>query len=382
MNNSAHLQMIGHVRVYDTTDADNPQLIREKHNAIHPQNMSRIIARALAGEANHGIYRIAFGNGGTVVDAAYRITYKTPNDGFAPDPTGWRSRLYNETYTEIVDENSLLMGTGPGAVPADDPPSASNSASGPGVTSAELLSDTQNMFGQSQVTVRCVLNTSEPKGQPFTDQIGNPVSNITEYTEATFTFDEIGLFSAGLKPQATAGYQAVNVGTRQDTDPTGLTQGGIYTFTIVVDNISHVVSVTLPTFGSGASGEILYKDLILVINQNLSAITCSLSTQSDNSTYGYLKFTSNSVGASSNVSIVEPSTPTSNWLFDGLTNFVRLEIPVSGTPAGVDNDATAPENESERLLSHLIFSPIAKAANRELTIVYTITVYVSRTKKN
>ena len=382
MNNSAHLQMIGRVQVYDTTDASNHVLLRDKFNAIHPQNMSRIIARALAGEANHGVYRIAFGNGGTVVDAAYRITYKTPNDGFAPDPAGWRSRLYNETYTEVVDENSLLMGIGAGAVPADDPPSAVNSASGPGVTSAELLADTQNMVGQSQVTVRCVLNTSEPKGQPVNDQIGNPVADITEFTEATFTFDEIGLFSGGLKPQATAGYQAVNVGTRQDTDPTGLTQGGMYTFTVIVDNISHVVSVTMPSFGSGSSGEILYKDLIPVINQNLSAITCSLSTQSDNSTYGYLKFTSNSVGTQSNVSIVEPASPVANWLFDGLTNFVRLESPVAGTPAGVDNDATVPGNESERLLSHLIFSPIAKAANRELTIVYTITVYVSRTKKN
>jgi hypothetical protein len=39
----------------------------------------------------------------------------------------------------------------------------------------------------------------------------------------------------------------------------------------------------------------------------------------------------------------------------------------------------APALERERLITHLIFSPITKAANRTLTITYTLTISVART---
>jgi hypothetical protein len=62
----------GHIHIED----DLGNVLLDKNNAIHPQNMSRVIARALANENNFYIHRIAFGNGGTLTDAAYTITYR------------------------------------------------------------------------------------------------------------------------------------------------------------------------------------------------------------------------------------------------------------------------------------------------------------------
>ena len=75
------LAVNGHVTINDSVDG----VILDQHNAVHPQNLTRIFARALANEQNHSIYRIAFGNGGTHIDATGQVTYRTPNDGQLPD---------------------------------------------------------------------------------------------------------------------------------------------------------------------------------------------------------------------------------------------------------------------------------------------------------
>ena len=211
--------------------------------------MARVIARALANENNFHIHRIAFGNGGTIVDAAYQITYKTPNDGQEPDTAEWKSRLYNEVYSEIIDDSSVSIGSGSGTSPSNDPPSSSSS--GPGVRSEEL-----GLI--SKVTVQCVLNPFEPKGQTSTD-ILNPVEN----TEDAFVFDEIGLFTTGASHVATSGYQDVDVGEKFDTSDTGLANGNNYAFNIKVDGGSfQTISFTAPSVGSGVGGAILYLSLI------------------------------------------------------------------------------------------------------------------------
>lgn len=350
----------GHVLIKN----DLGETVLDQHNAVHPQNMARVFARGLAHEDNFFIYRMAFGNGGTAVNAALKIEYNTPNDGQDPDPAGWESRLYNETYSEVVDDSSALIGTGPGADPSGDPESQEH-VSGPGVRSAELGLT-------SQVVVEVVLNPNEPFGQDLNDgSQTDPDSN--------FTFDEIGLFTQGLPPVQTAGYQYVNVGTKTASSATGLSPSTAYIFEIKVDARAKTnVTITTPATGSGTTGEILYSDLVNLIN-NATAFGATASiTNVDTgvNTYGYLKITSNATGATSAVTITEGAQ--SNFLFRALAGYRGLETPVTGEAAGVANDAVNAENQRERLLTHITFSPVLKSANRSLIITYTLTVSIAR----
>ncbi|TFH08276.1 MAG: hypothetical protein E4H14_06720 [Candidatus Thorarchaeota archaeon] len=390
----------GHCKIVD----DLGNVLLNKSNAVHPQNMARVIARALSNEHNYFINRIAFGNGGTIVDAAFTITYKTPNDGQPPDVNTWDSRIYNETYSEIINAGQNVLNpelgtdpgsadlntgvrTGGGAVPSSDPPSVPH-VSGPGVRSSELgLS--------SEIIVTAVLNGDEPLSQLVSDT--NPP---TENTETDFTFDEIGLYTSGAQAIDTSGYVLIDVGVRNSLDDSGLLPSTAYSFDVSVDGgISVVIAFTTPAAGgSGAGGQILYGDLCQAINTgdvtwSMSGVnpmpggavmaitddgTTPFTTISGKETFGYLRIESGSAGATSAVDITGAQT----------TAFLtQLNPPVGasvfetaqGTIAGVQNAPTAPTTERERLLAHLIFSPVLKASNRTLIITYTLTVSVART---
>ncbi len=396
----------GHAHIVD----DLGNVLLDKTNAVHPQNLARIFARALSDENNYFINRIAFGNGGTIVDAAYTITYRTPNDGQSPDTATWDSRIYHETFSKIIDagQNTLnpSLGTDPGsadlntgvrpgggAVPSSDPTSILH-VSGPGVRSVDLGLT-------SEVVISATINASEPKSQSATDTAGP-----TQGTEGTFVFDEIGLYTSGASAINTSGYQYIDVGNRTSTSDTGLAKHGSYSFAISVDGgTPTIVSFTTPVLGgSGPSGEILYGDLCQAINTGDTAWTFSgvsplpggakisitdntggtFSTITGAVTYGYLKFTSGTSGAAS--SILLDST---GWgVHNTITSFLpsinsplggTLQPAVNGSIAGLQNAPTNPTNERERLLAHLIFSPILKAANRVLNITYTLTISVGRT---
>jgi hypothetical protein len=395
----------GHLRAVD----DLGNVLLDKDNAVHPQNMARVIARALSNESNYFVHRIAFGNGGTVVDAAHTITYNTPNDGQGGDSANtWRSRLYNETYSEIINEGNVsvnaLLGTDPGSAssgnerpggganPAGDPASIPH-VSGPGVRSNELGLT-------SEIVITAVLNPGEPMGQLGTDQgTANPADPLAQ-TESSFWFDEIGLFTSGAPLIATSGYQYIDVGNRVSTDPTGLLPNTAYSFSIAVDGGSAVsVSFTTPAGGTGANGEITYGDLCEAINTgdtgwnplwngvsplpvvatvptkiSITDYSGAYSTIANAQTYGYLMFESPTTGALSAVDA-------SGAMFAALnppTGGVILTA-VAGKSAGVQNMPTDPTTEGERMLTHVIFAPVLKSANRTLTITYTITVSVART---
>lgn len=394
------LQVEGHVLIKD--DLDN--VLLDKKNRVHPQNMSRVIARALSNENNFLVNRIAYGNGGTTVDAAFAITYKTPNDGQPPDVRTWDSRIYNETYSEIIDEGNVtlntLLGTDPGSAgpnagtragggadPSGDPASIPH-VSGPGVHSNELGLT-------SEVVITAVIHPGEPTGQFAGD------GGATD-TESAFSFDEIGLYTPGSPASDSSGTQDVDVGNRNSEDDTGLVGGTQYSFDIDV-NTSGVTSITFTTpvaGGSGPGGIITYGDLCEAINTGDSAWamtgpplpggttiaitdnTTKYPSISGSQTYGFLRFTSGGApGATSAVLVIDDLSVTS--LFDASTGLnppsgVVILAASDGADAGVQNSPTAPLTERERLLTHIIFSPVLKSANRTLTVTYTLTISVAR----
>lgn len=409
MNLNLNINVGGHCKITD----DLGIVLLNKTNAIHPENMARVLGRAMANEFNYVINRMAFGNGGTEVDAAFTITYNTPNDGQPPDVNTWDSRIYHEIYSEIVNAGNTvlnpLLGTDPGsadantgsrpgggAVPSGDPSTILH-VSGPGVVSIENGLTTN-------VVVTCVLNAQEPSGQYLTDVLGP-----TQTTNGDFAFDEIGLYTTGLQAIASVGYQYVNVGNVQATDVSGLIAGHTYNFGIVINGgILQPISFTVPNAGgSGSGGQVLYGDIVkaLVTGQSTWNITVNGSpvigvpflgttatiavtnngtfdpSVAAAETYGFLSFLSGTPGPTSSILL---SSGSSNDFFAALNTPTggSLQPPVQGTSAGVQNAAAAPSfgtTERERLLAHLIFSPILKSANRTLTIVYTLTISVART---
>ena len=349
-------------------------VLLDKSNAIHPQNMSRIIARALANEPNSTIYKLALGRGGTYIDATGAVSFRRPNDGVSPDLAGWQSRLYEETYNEIVDEGSPLLGTGMGTFPGGD-------GSGiDGVRSIKLPT------GESQIIVTCVINSQEPNAQQ--------TNSLVSTTNGVYTFDELGLFTAGLPPTATQGYQdVVLTGGKIYTDLTYLDPNTPYYFEVTVDNSQTPTRVVLPALGvgSGLNGVFTYSDLKRVIDGlNLGFVVQV--TQPGGNTLGNLRLRSITSGAGSAILINNQSTgvgvPTgSKWLFDNLmqsaaTNasgaYVGLGGSVLGQPQGEEDNPSYPLNERERMLTHLIFSPLQKDASRSWKITYKLTVVVQQ----
>lgn len=389
----------GHVKIVD----DLGNVLVDKDNAVHPQNLSRIFARALANESNYFIHRIAFGNGGTIVDAAFTVTYKTPNDGQSPDIATWDSRIYNETYSEIIDDGLTTLnpklGTDPGsadlntgvrpgggAVPLSDPVSVPH-VSGPGVRSNDLGLT-------SEVIISATINGDEPVGQFVTDSLAP-----TQDTESSFVFDEIGLYTSGGPAINTSGYQFIDVGNRVSTDDTGLIPGNAYSFNIAVDGgTSTPITITVnPLGGSGPANQVLYGDVCEAINtgdplwgmsgsnplpggakMSITDMTGgTFPTIAGSQTYGFLKVESATSGVSSTIDLV--GTNTTAFLSSlnpplGST----LQTAVNGTVAGLQNSPTNPSIERERLLSHLIFSPVLKSKNRTLSITYTLTISVAK----
>ena len=90
----------GHIKITDVTDADNHVVIRDKFNAIHYENISEAIAYSLANKGQSYIYEMRFGNGGTSVDPTGVINYLPTNTNQQ------NADLYNPTYSKIVDDTA------------------------------------------------------------------------------------------------------------------------------------------------------------------------------------------------------------------------------------------------------------------------------------
>ena len=144
------------------TDPNTREVLVDKKNAIHYENISIAMAESLSNrtsaQGGGWIYEMAFGNGGSSVDPTGVITYLPPNT------TGQNADLYNETYFKIVDDNSV-----------DNTDPSNNKMTvlhTPGTVYTDIL-------------VTCLLDYGEPPGQQAFD-------NSTNFN-GEFVFDELGL---------------------------------------------------------------------------------------------------------------------------------------------------------------------------------------------
>ena len=156
----------GFVKITDPTTGE---VLVDKKNAIHYENISIAMAQTLSNrtsaQGGGWIYEMAFGNGGSSVDPTGVITYLPPNI------TGQNADLYNETYAKVVDDNSA----------ADTDPS----------NNYMTVIHTTGM-PYTDILVTCLLDYGEPAGQQAFD-------NSTNFN-GEYVFDELGLKSWAGSP--------------------------------------------------------------------------------------------------------------------------------------------------------------------------------------
>jgi len=140
------------------TDPVSGEILVDKKNAIHYENISIAMAQTLSDRNLGYIYLMAFGNGGSAVDPTGVITYLPPNT------TGQNADLYNQTYAKVVDDNSA----------ADTDPNYNKMT---------VLHTSGNVY--TDILVTCLLDYGEPAGQQAFD-------NSTNFN-GEFVFDELGL---------------------------------------------------------------------------------------------------------------------------------------------------------------------------------------------
>ena len=154
-NENGQIAISGHIKIFDP---NTNEVIVDKRNAIHYENMSDALANSLANKTIGQIYSMAFGNGGSSVDPTGVITYLPPNT------TGQNANLYNPTYAKVVDDNS-----------------AANTD-----TSRNKLTVTHTTGKvYTYILVSCLLDYGEPSGQQAFD-------NSTDFN-GDYVFDELGL---------------------------------------------------------------------------------------------------------------------------------------------------------------------------------------------
>ena len=147
----------GHIKIHDPTSGE---VLIDKPNAIHYENMSIALAESLGNAGQGFIYEMAFGNGGTSVDPTGIITYLTPNS------TGTNASLYKETFSKVVDDRSVNN-----------------------LDPIRNKIETRHVSGTNytDVYISCLLDYGEPDVQDAFDTATN--------TESLYVFDELGLKS-------------------------------------------------------------------------------------------------------------------------------------------------------------------------------------------
>ena len=147
----------GHIKISDPSTGE---VLINKRNAIHYENMSISLAESLSNAGEGFIYQMAFGNGGTSIDPTGIITYLTPNS------TGTNASLYNETFAKVVDDQSVNN-----------------------LDPVRNKIETRHVSGTNytDILVTCLLDYGEPEGQDAFDTATD--------ADSLYVFDELGLKS-------------------------------------------------------------------------------------------------------------------------------------------------------------------------------------------
>ena len=164
------LKVQGHLKIYeyasreDYLEQRSAHKLLDRRNAIHKDNASILVIKAITNQPNSNIRYMAFGNGGTTIDDTGTVSFKPTNDADA------NADLYNPVFFQMVDDRLGALAGNQMAV--------------------RHMGNT--LF--SDVDIRALININEPFGQ----QPSNTIKGITGPTEfgpfhTQFTFDEIGL---------------------------------------------------------------------------------------------------------------------------------------------------------------------------------------------
>jgi hypothetical protein len=154
-NETSGFHFEGHIKIFDP---ESKEVYIDKRNAIHYENMSVAMVNSLANQGQGTIYEMVFGTGGTTVDPTGLITYLTPNT------VGVNSSLYNQTYSKVVDQNSVAN-----------------------LDPVRNKMEIRHISGAtySDILITCLLDYGEPDGQEAFDN--------SQDLSGDFVFDELGL---------------------------------------------------------------------------------------------------------------------------------------------------------------------------------------------
>jgi len=163
MRDNQQAMITGHIKIWEPETGN---ILVDKDNAIHYENISIAMANALAnrgpapGNGTYGfVQEMAFGNGGTTIDSTGIITYLSPNT------LNQGADLHNLTYSKIInDNNSQNIDIGRNRM--------------------QVLHTVGKKY--TDIVVTCTLDYSEPAGQDAFD-------NATSTSQ--YVFDELGLKS-------------------------------------------------------------------------------------------------------------------------------------------------------------------------------------------
>jgi hypothetical protein len=163
-NEFCPISVRGHLKIYDPVSNE---IFTDQPNAINYENFSISMAQSLANQNIGMIEGMAFGNGGSRVNATGLITYLTPN------VIGTTAGLYNQTLYKVVDTIGV-KGT----------PSFN-------IDPARNYIQYRHIPGAfySDILISCLLDFGEPAGQQAFD---NSVDS-----DGTYIFDEIGIKAYG-----------------------------------------------------------------------------------------------------------------------------------------------------------------------------------------